>query len=61
LNIDKVKNTMVEVWIMAETNSGGIGFERMNRLTGEPAELFAKSHALEAEIKKHLGAIGYEI
>lgn len=46
---------------MAETNSCGIGFERMNRLTGELAELFAKSHALEAEIKKHLGAIGYEI
>lgn len=46
---------------MAETNSSGIGFEQMNRLTGELAEVFAKSHELEAEIKRHLGAIGYGI
>jgi len=55
LNIGKVKNTMVEVWVMAETNSGSIGFEQMNRLTGELAEVFAKSHELEAEIKKAFG------
>ena len=33
----------------------------MTRLTGELSELFAKSHELEAQIKKQLGAIGYEI
>lgn len=35
--------------------------EKMARLTGELSELFAKSHELEAEIRKNLGAIGYEI
>lgn len=35
--------------------------EKMARLTGELSELFAKSHELEAQIKKQLGAIGYEI
>ena len=35
--------------------------EKMTRLTGELSELFAKSHELEAQIKKQLGAIGYEI
>lgn len=35
--------------------------EKMSRLTTELSELFAKSHALEAEIKERLGAIGYEI
>lgn len=35
--------------------------EKMKRLTGELSELFAKSHELEAQIKKQLGAIGYEI
>lgn len=35
--------------------------EKMTRLTGELAELFAKSHDLEDEIKKRLGAIGYEL
>ncbi len=35
--------------------------EKMTRLTCELSELFAKSHALEAEIKQKLGAIGYEI
>lgn len=34
--------------------------DKMNRLTGELAELFVKSHELEDEIKKRLGAIGYE-
>lgn len=34
--------------------------EKMNRLTSELAELFAESHNLESEIKKNLGAIGYE-
>lgn len=34
--------------------------EKMSRLTGELAEMFAKSHNLEDEIKQRLGAIGYE-
>lgn len=35
--------------------------EKMTRLTGELSGLFAKSHELEVQIKKQLGAIGYEI
>lgn len=34
--------------------------DKMTRLTGDIAEMFAKSHELEDEIKKRLGAIGYE-
>lgn len=45
-----------------EIKDDGIPFdEKMNNLTTELAELFAKSHHLEDEIKKRLGAIGYEI
>lgn len=35
--------------------------EKMNRLTSELSEMFAKSHELEVEIRKKLGAIGYDI
>lgn len=35
--------------------------EKMKRLTAELSELFAKSHELEKEIRKNLGAIGYKI
>lgn len=35
--------------------------EKMARLTGELSELFTQSHALEAEIRQKLEAIGYEI
>ena len=35
--------------------------EKMARLTSELSELFTKSHELENEIKKRLGAIGYEL
>ena len=35
--------------------------EKMARLTGELSEMFEKSHALEDEIRRKLGAIGYEI
>ena len=35
--------------------------EKMGRLTSELSELFAKSHELEDEIRKKLGAIGYEL
>ncbi len=35
--------------------------EKMTRLTSELSEMFARSHELEDEIRKKLGAIGYEI
>ena len=35
--------------------------EKMQRLTGELAEMFAKSRHLEGEIRQRLGAIGYEL
>lgn len=35
--------------------------EKMTRLTGELSEMFARSHELEDEIRRKLGAIGYEI
>ena len=35
--------------------------EKMTRLTGELSGLFAKSHDLEAQIRKNLSAIGYGI
>ena len=35
--------------------------EKMTRLTSELSEMFAKSHKLEEEIRKKLGAIGYEM
>jgi len=47
---------------LAEQEDDGEPFEeKMTRLTGELADLFAQSHALEDEIKKRLGAIGYEL
>ena len=35
--------------------------EKMSYLTSELSSLFAKSHELEEEIRKKLGAIGYEV
>ncbi|MGN0317672.1 MAG: N-6 DNA methylase [Lachnospira sp.] len=35
--------------------------EKMGRLTSELSDMFEKSHELEAEIRRKLGAIGYEI
>ena len=35
--------------------------EKMDRLTSELSEMFVKSHELEGEIRKKLGAIGYEL
>ena len=35
--------------------------EKMTRLTSELSQMFAKSHELEDEIRKKLGAIGYDI
>lgn len=34
---------------------------KMTRLTGELSAMFAKSHELEEDIRKNMGAIGYEI
>ena len=45
-----------------ETPDDGEPFEeKMTRLTSELSEMFAKSHELEEEIRKKLGAIGYEV
>lgn len=45
-----------------EVEDDGVPFdEKMTRLTGELAEMFAKSHTLEEEIKHRLEAIGYEL
>lgn len=45
-----------------EQEDDGEPFEdKMKRLTTELSSLFAKSHELEAEIKKNLGAIGFEV
>ena len=47
---------------LAEQEDDGEPFEeKMTRLTGELSEMFKKGHALEKEIKKRLGTIGYEI
>ena len=47
---------------IAEQEDDGEPFEeKMKRLTSELSDLFAKSHALEAEIKERLEAIGYEL
>ena len=35
--------------------------EKMTRLTAELSEMFKRSHELEGEIRKRLGAIGYDI
>lgn len=35
--------------------------QKMERLTSELSDMFNKSHEIEAEIKKNLGALGYEI
>jgi type I restriction enzyme M protein len=44
-----------------EIEDDGVSFdEKMTKLTEELAEMFAKSHNLEDEIRQRLGAIGYE-
>ncbi len=47
---------------IAEQEDDGEPFEeKMTRLTSELSDMFKKSHELEEEIKKKLGAIGYDI
>lgn len=49
------------VGIKEQEDDGEPFEEKMTRLTSELSEMFAKSHELEDEIRKKLGAIGYEI
>lgn len=49
------------VGIEDKEDDGEIFAEKMERLTGELSELFSKSAELQSEIKKQLGAIGYEL
>ena len=45
-----------------EVEDDGEPFEqKMTRLTSELSDMFAKSHELEEEIRKKLGAIGYNL
>ncbi|MFY2157738.1 type I restriction-modification system subunit M [Cytobacillus firmus] len=47
---------------IGDIEDDGISFdEKMEALTGELSELFAKSKRLEDEIRKNLGGIGYDI
>ena len=47
---------------IAESKEDGEPFqEKMERLTGELSDLFAKSHELEDEIRKQLAFIGFTI
>ena len=41
--------------------TGELFEEKMTQLTSELSEMFARSHELEDEIRKKLGAIGYEL
>ena len=49
------------VGIEEQADDGEPFEEKMARLTSDLSDLFDKSHELEAEIRKNLGAIGYEI
>ena len=47
---------------IAEQEDDGESFEeKMKRLTAELSDMFSKSNKLEEEIRKNLGAIGYEL
>lgn len=49
------------VGIEEQEDNGEPFEEKMSRLTSELSDMFARSHELEDEIRKKLGAIGYEI
>lgn len=49
------------VGIEEQEDDGDPFEEKMTRLTSELSQMFAKSHELEDEIRKKLGAIGYDI
>ena len=47
---------------LGRTGRGWESFEeKMARLTSELSSMFKRSHKLEKEVKKSLGAIGYEV
>ena len=58
---DYILNTGRYVGIEAQEEDDEPFEEKMTRLTSELSEMFTKSHELEDEIRKNLGAIGYEI
>ena len=49
------------VGIEEQEDNGEPFDEKMKRLTSELSELFEQSHELEDEIRKKLGAIGYDL
>ena len=49
------------VGIAAQTEDSEPFAAKMERLTGELSGLFARSHDLEAEIRRQLGSIGYKM
>jgi type I restriction enzyme M protein len=49
------------VGIAEESDDGEPFEEKMTRLTGELSGLFTESRKLEKEIRKQLGAIGWEL
>ena len=49
------------VGIEAQEDDGEPFEEKMTRLTGELSDLFKRSGELEDEIRKKLGALGYDI
>ena len=49
------------VGIEEQEDDGEPFAEKMARLTSELSTMFARSHELEDEIRKKLGAIGYEL
>lgn len=58
---DYILNPGRYVGIEEQEDDGEPFEEKMSRLTSELSNLFVKSHELEEEIKKKLGALGYEI
>ena len=49
------------VGIEEQADDGEPFEEKMTRLTSELSDMFKRSHELEDEIRKKLGAIGYEV
>jgi type I restriction enzyme M protein len=49
------------VGIAEESGDSEAFEEKMGRLTAELSGLFSEGHKLEKEIKKRLGAIGWEV
>ena len=49
------------IGIEEQEDDGELFEEKMTRLTGELSKMFKRSHELEGEIRRRLGAIGYDI